>query len=221
MNSRGRLAWLLAGLAATITAIAGAGTSLWYATSFGRHMHSQSQTASYAAPGQVTVRLSDGDITVTNGPSGRVQVTRLLHWSGRKPVAGERRKGGTLVISQQCPSGFGDSCSADYTIEVPPGVALNLQTSSGDITANDTRSPELQASSDSGNIWLRFAAAPYNVWANSSSGDVTVLVPRGTGYTIHPEAPNGNSTVDIGSDPATHRSITAISGDGNITVNYN
>jgi hypothetical protein len=182
VNSRGRLAWLLAGLAATITAIAGAGTSLWYATSFGRHMHSQSQTASYAAPGQVTVRLSGGDITVTNGPSGRVQVTRLLHWSGRKPVAGERRKGGTLVISQQCPSGFGDSCSADYTIEVPPGVALNLQT---------------------------------------SSGDVTVLVPRGTGYTIHPEAPNGNSTVDIGSDPATHRSITAISGDGNITVNYN
>ena len=216
----GRLAWLLAGLASTITAIAGAGTSLWYLTSVQQHLHTQRHSASYATPAQITLQLSAGDITVTSGPAGSIQVTDQLQWSGIRPVLHQRWQGRALIITADCASGFADSCTARYTLKVPPGVPLNLATDSGDITATGTGSPELRASTASGDVWLRFAAAPYTVWASSDSGNVTVLVPPGTGYTVNPQSVDGSADIKVGSDPATHRSITVLSDDGNIAVNY-
>jgi hypothetical protein len=218
------MAWLLAGLVAMVATIATAGTSLWYMTAFGAnmHMHSVTQTVSYQGrPGLINVRLSDGDITIESGPPGRVGVTRAFAWSGGKPVPQERWNGHTLTIGQNCPGGWDSSCTVNYTIAVPPGVTLDLQTDSGNITAAGAQVAQAQASSDSGDVQLSFAAAPDSVWASSESGNVTVLVPSGGSYTVHGQTANGNSSIDVLRDPTARRSITAISDDGDITVGYN
>jgi hypothetical protein len=221
-GTRGRLSWLLAGLVATVTAIAVASATVWYAIAFKQHMHGLNGTDSYAGnPALVTIQLSDGSITISSGPPGRVTVSRELEWNGARPVASEHWYGRTFSLRQECASGFDDSCTASYTITVPPGVPVNVQTDSGDITADGTRSPELEASSDSGDITLSFGSAPYTVWASSDSGNVSVSVPAGTGYAVHPRTANGNSAVLFSPDPSSRRSITAISDDGNITVGYN
>ena len=221
-RSRGRLAWLLAGVAATVTAIVTASVSLWYLSPSRKHIHTASQTVSY--PGQpdlVTVQLSDGSVTIKSGPAGRVTVVRQLAWSGAKPVFSERWQGRTFLVGQDCPTGFDVSCTVDYTIAVPPGVALNLQTDSGNITTVGSDSPQTQASSDSGDIQLGFAAAPDSVYASSDSGNVTVGVPPGGGYAVHQQTQDGDSDIAVMNSPTDPRSITAISDDGNISVNYN
>jgi hypothetical protein len=223
-RSKGRLAWLLAGLAAMIATIATAGTSLWYLTAFqaDMHMHSVTQTVSYQGrPGLINVQLSDGDITIKSGPPGRVGVTRELQWSGGRPVPEERWNGHTLSIGQNCPDSWDSSCTVNYTIAVPPGVTVDLETDSGNITADDVRVAQAQASSDSGDVQLSFASAPDSIWASSESGNVTVLVPSGGSYALDSRAANGNSSVDILSNPTDRRSITVISDDGNIAVGYN
>jgi hypothetical protein len=219
------VAWLLAGLVAMITTIAIAGTSLWYLTAFqeNMHLHAATQTVSYQGrPGLINVQLSDGDITIKSGPPGRVGVTRELEWSGGKPLPEERWNGHTLSIGQNCPDGgFDDNCTVNYTISVPPGVTLDLQTDSGNIAADNVRVAQAQASSDSGDVQLSFASAPDSVWASSESGNVTVLVPSGGSYAVHSQAHNGNSSVDVLSSATDRQSISAISDDGNITVGYN
>jgi hypothetical protein len=220
--SRGRLAWLLAGVVATVVAIATAGSTLWYTTAYRQNVHTQEQAASYPGrPGLVTVQLTDGDITITSGPPGRVEVSRQLAWAGAKPVIDEQWNGHALTVDQNCPTGFAEICSVDYTIAVPPGVALNLETDSGDIAARRSSAPQVQASSDSGDVMLSFAAAPASVYASSDSGNVTIRVPRGDSYAVHPRADTGSSYVGFGQNPASSRSITAISDAGNITVVYN
>ena len=219
------MAWLLAGLVATVATIATAGSSLWYLTAFRANMHlyAATQTVSYRGrPGLINVQLSNGGITIQSGPSGRVTVTRELEWSGSKPVPDERWNGSTLTIGQDCPAGgFDESCTENYTISVPQGVTLDLRTDSGDIAAAGVLAAQAQASSDSGNIALSFASAPDSVWASSDSGNVAILVPSGGSYAVHGQAGNGNSSIDVLRDPAARRSITAISDDGNIAVGYN
>jgi hypothetical protein len=222
VTARGRLAWLLVGVTATVTAIATAGVALWYLNPGGQHGHSTSRTVSYTGqPDLVTVQLSDGSLTIRTGTVGQVTVTRQLAWSGTRPDTDEHWHGRTFVVTESCSSGFGESCTVNYTIFVPTDVALNLQTDSGDITTVGSSSPQTQVSSDSGDIRLGFAAAPDSVYASSDSGNVTVLVPPGNGYAVHQQADNGNWEIGVTHNPTFSRSITAISDDGNIRVNYN
>jgi hypothetical protein len=220
-GSKGRLAWLVTGVLATIIAIVTAGTSVWYETAFRQHIHTRHQTVSYPGdPGLVTVVLSDGDMTITSGVPGRVTVSSDLSWAGGQQVTGEQWHGRGLTITQQCPSGFDDVCTASYRIAVPPGVPLNLQTASGNIVADGVRSPGIQATSGAGDITLGFTSAPNNVWASSDSGNVTVTVPRGGSYAVHPQDVSGNSSIEVTADPSAPRTITVISDAGNIAVGY-
>jgi hypothetical protein len=223
VNSRGRLAWLLAGVAATVIAIATAGTSLWYLVAYHPDPRAETEKAVYTGePTGLAVTLADGDITITSGPAGRIEVTRQLQWTGTGPGISERWTGRTLTITQTCPSGFTDtSCQVDYTVAVPAGVSLTLVTYSGDIKAADNRSPQLLAEAYSGDVWLGFAAGPRIVRASTDSGDVTIRVPRGASYTVQGQADGGNSTVDVDQNPPTLGYISATSDDGDITVGYN
>jgi hypothetical protein len=221
-SSRGRLAWLCAGLVSAVTAIGLAGTGVWYAAAYRQHLHSVTKTASYAGrPDLVTVQLTDGNITIVSGSPGRVAVTRNLVWSGGEPSVDEQWNGHALTIRQDCPTGWNETCEMNYTVAVPPGVALALQTDSGDIATDDSQAPQTHASSDSGDIALDFAAPPDSVYANSSSGDVTIKVPPGGTYAIDDQSANGDAVINVQHNPAAPRSITAISDDGNITVGYN
>lgn len=225
---RGRLAWLIIGLVATVITIATAGTGLWVLTSYHPKSQSLNESAEYgiAQHGgrltQLSVTLGNGNITIVSGPAGQVTLTRLLKWTTAKPVIDEHWDGGVLSISQDCATSlFGRGCSVSYRIAVPPGVPLNLSTGSGAITAIGARSANVQASSGSGDIRLGFATAPTQVNVQTGSGDVSVEVPPGASYVVTANADDGNTDKGIPDDPGAPRSISAGSGEGNITIAYN
>lgn len=225
---RGRLAWLIIGVAATVIAIATAGTGLWVLTSYHPKNQSLSETAEYgiAQHGgrliQLSVQLGNGDITIVSGPAGQVTVTRLLKWTTARPIIEEHWDDGVLDIDQDCATGlFEQGCSVSYRIAVPPGVPLNLTTGSGAITAIGARSTNVEANSGSGDIQLGFATAPTQVNAQTGSGDVSVAVPPGASYVVTANADDGNSDIAVPDDPGAPRGITAESGEGNITITYN
>jgi len=225
---RGRLAWLIIGIVATVIAIATAGSGLWVLTSYHPQTHTLQETATYdiAQHGgrlsQLSVLLGDGDITVVSGRAGQVTVARLLTWTTAQPIIDEHWAGGVLSIGQDCATGLLQlGCSISYRIAVPPGVPLNLSTGSGNITATGARSANVRANSGSGDIQLGFATTPTQVNVQTGSGNVSVEVPPGASYVVMANADDGNSDVGIAEDPGAPRSITAESGEGNITITYN
>jgi len=221
-TGRARLAWLLAGLVATVVAILGTGTGLWFATAFHAYTHTQTQITRYPGkPADLTVNLTSGTIAIISGPAGQVTVTRTLTWTNGRPVIDEHWDNGVLNIQQHCPAGpLDQTCSVSYQIAVPPGVPLSLLSGDGDVTVTRSMSQDVQARSGSGNIMLDFATAPSSVRAQTGSGNVTILVPPGGRYAVKPSTESGNQAVDVSQDPAAPRTITASSADGNIDVLY-
>lgn len=240
-QGKGRLAWLVTGAVVTVTLIATASFSLWYVTSFNQKIHYQTQAQSYTGrPASLTIRLDSGNITLTTGPAGRIEVTRALGWSGAKPSIDERWDGRALSIEQHCPgSVLSRTCAVGYTIAAPPGVtvtattdsgtigatgldgALRLTSLAGDVIVNRARSAVVLASSDAGDVRLGFAAAPVFVQAQTAAGNVSVRVPRGVTYTVLPVADAGTIRDSVSSTPTAQRSISATSDSGDVTVVYN
>lgn len=241
MASNGRLAWLVIGVVSTVTAISAASSGMWYLTGFRPSLHNQTYTETYAGnPGALSVKLSSGDIRIQQGPAGHVEIARDLSWTKARPSVSEHWNGHELDITANCPSsGFGENCSVNYTIAVPPGVSVNaitgsgrvtatgmdgrldLTTYSGDINVTGAQSAEVIASTDAGNVNLAFATAPDSVQASTDAGDVNIAVPPGEKYDVRPTANSGNTSIAVNDDPAAPRSIVVTSAAGNVMVVYN
>ena len=241
MASSGRLGWLVIGVISTVVALTATSGGVWFLTSFRPALHDKSYTESYAWHAKaLTVQLSSGDIRVRQGQAGHVRIIRDLRWTKSSPSVSEHWNGRTLDVTSDCPaSGFGEACSVDYTITLPPGVSitaitdsgsvtatgvdgsLNLTTLSGDIAVTGARSAAVTASSDSGNVRLCFAVPPGSVQATTAAGDVRIEVPPGGTYAVHTTADSGDTSVAVSSDPSAPRGITATSDAGNVSVVYN
>lgn len=240
MASKGRLAWLAIGVSTTVVALTASSAGVWFYTAYRPSAHDKTYTENYAwAAKTLGVQLSSGDLQVFQGPPGHVEIFRDLRWTRTKPSVTEHWNGRALDVAAQCPaSGFGESCSVDYTITVPPGVSvtavtdggtiradgmdgsLSLTTLSGDVFVTGARSTEVFASSDAGNVRLGFTAAPDSIQATTAAGDVRIEVPPGDSYAVHPTADSGNLRVEVSDDPSSRRSIVATSDSGNLTVVY-
>ena len=219
-RARPGVAWLLAGVLVTVTAIGSASFGIWFSTGFQPDHHQARQSRIYpGTPSALTVRVSSGDVTVRPGQPGTIRVVDVLRWTHTKPSVSERWRGGTFEITQDCASGMLElSCNADFSIAIPPGVRLDLQTDSGDITVTGSRAGTVAASSASGDISLAFDAAPGLVNAIAYSGNLTVAVPPGLSYDVLPIAASGNLTVTVPGDATAPRVIHATSDDGNVTI---
>jgi hypothetical protein len=110
--------------------------------------------------------------------------------------------------------------SGDVTARTTSGaVELNdvrgnadVTTGAGAITSNASRIAAFTARSDSGWVTAAFDAPPERVEIRSTSGPVTLQVPKGR-YRLSLHAPSGQVHVsDIGDDPAAARTITVTSG---------
>lgn len=95
---------------------------------------------------------------------------------------------------------------------------LKARTSSGNITATRVSSKDVDAQVDSGNVDLRFAAAPDKVVARSSSGNIEVVVPSQEKYAVRAETDSGRREVSAPQDSAAKRTIDAETNSGNVTV---
>ena len=138
--------------------------------------HEFTTHASYPDVHRLVVDNSTGDIHLVRAPAGSpVTVTAHVTEGLRTPHrSATRTAGGTLRLSASCadvPFG-GAACNVGYTVAVPAGTGLTVDSSGGDVSVRDYagRAP-LAVSSSSGDVDLTGISVP-SLQLESSAGDV-------------------------------------------------
>jgi hypothetical protein len=193
----------------------------------------QQAEQSYDVPGKIAfleARTGAGDIVVNESDRTGVHVTETLHWRGDRPKDGHAVNGDRLTLDYRC-----RSCAVDYKVEIPRGLEVKLDsgsgtftlrgltgpvaasTGSGDIDAQGLTGKRVTAGTGSGEVKLRFAAAPDLVKVETGAGDGLVWVPRGA-YNVTTQTGAGNRTVEVTQDPSSQRTIVVKTGAGDAVV---
>jgi hypothetical protein len=182
---------------------------------------------------QLEGKAGDSVITETGGDS--IRVTETLRWRGDdKPKPQHNVEAGALFVTYDCESNWG-SCSVDYKIEVPKGLAVDVNSGSGDITlraltgqidavvgsgdvdATGLAGKKVYAKAGSGNVELRYTAAPDSAELQTGSGDVTLHVPDGA-YDVKTDVGSGDANVSVKSDATSAHKISLTAGSGDVTL---
>jgi hypothetical protein len=101
------------------------------------------------------------------------------------------------------------------------GGTIRASSDSSGVTGTDLKARNVDASSDSGHVYLDFAEPPDNVVAKSDSSRVEVVVPDGSGpYNVKPATDNGDVVVEIPSDPSSNRTIEITSDSSDVVLRY-
>jgi uncharacterized membrane protein len=179
-----------------------------------------------------------GDVTVRQVLAGeQPRIVRTSHWSFDEPRSQVSQRAGRATVTTDCPPYVGlTSCSVDVLAVLPAGVAVQVRTTTGDVslrrldgevtvdsTTGDVNARQLAADQVSvqtgvGDVSLAFDAAPTSVTARAGTGDVQVAVPTGQTYAVTARSSVGDRTVTVPTaDSATH-SITATSSLGDVSV---
>lgn len=126
--------------------------------------------------------------------------------SGNDAVSG---LSGSVVID-------GDSGQVDLANMSGP---LRISTGSGNITASAIRSPTVLATSNEGDVDIRFAAAPQLADVSCQAGNATARVPvAGHRYRVSVTAGSGTARSKVPSDGRSRSVVQVSSGTGNATV---
>jgi hypothetical protein len=145
--------------------------------------------------GNLALRGLTGPVTVGSG-SGDVQANLL---TGR--------------VSLQTGSG-------NITGGALSGPKVTLKAGSGNIAIDSLESLDVVVTDGSGNIDLTFTKAPTRVKVSNSSGNVSVVLPRGVRYQINATTDSGNRNVGVLQTSAPDHVITVTDGSGNVSVTY-
>jgi hypothetical protein len=228
--------WLVL-ICAAVVAVGVAALGDWH-----KAFHVQKQTTVTTYPAAHVERLvlsvpRGGDIQVRNGSGIRV-VRQTSKRAGVRVDAQRTLAGGTLTIRDSCGGdGFlgSSSCSADYALTVPEGVALILSTVSGDVTLDDivqsaqvrTVSGDIDASgclsrmdahSVAGDVSLETRCAPARLFVETNSGDVDLSIPSGR-YDLTTASDSGDVAVSgVVSAPGSERIVRVATSGGDIDV---
>jgi hypothetical protein len=225
-------AWLvIGGVGTAILLIAGA---LSVAGWLGYRTEVQSQVY-HQSIATIDIDIATGDLVLSPGEPDTVSLTRRLHWSYTKPTVEEHWDGQTLRVTGACRGvSFGPNCGVDYTVAVPPGIAIRAHTSTGDVLVRDLHgelqlstdtgdiiaSNSVTASADTGDITLSFSAPPQAVSAGTDTGDVTLAVPPGDDYHVQAQTDTGDVGIAVQQNEGSARSITARTNTGDINISY-
>ncbi|MGW2161773.1 DUF4097 family beta strand repeat-containing protein [Nonomuraea sp. NPDC001699] len=199
---------------------------------------SNQDTVSYEVKDKVSklqVKSDAGDVVITETDGPAVRVIETLRWrNDDKPKPQHKVEAQALFVTYDCPSNWG-SCSVDYKIEIPKGMAVDLDSGSGDITLRalsgqltaDLGSGDLDGSgmtgkkayvkAGSGNVELKYAAAPDSTELECGSGDIVLKVPAGA-YNVKTDVDSGDSAVSVKSDPSSPRTISLTAGSGDVAL---
>jgi hypothetical protein len=198
------------------------------------------ETAVYTQPiSALSVTTTTGDVSISVGATGSpVVVRRVLQWSFGTASSVESVTDGRLDVTARCSIGFGlGSCDVGYEITVPPGLALQLSSHTGDVdtagpigdltVSNHTGDVEVRGaaaaradvSTSTGNVNLSFVTAPRDVLVRASTGDVGIVVPSdGTSYDVRTAASTGDESVTVPNSPGADRRIDVGTSTGDIDV---
>lgn len=137
----------------------------------------------------------------------------------RLPVAASSSSGDIRVTGMRGPLVL-DSAGGSITVR-DSGGDLQLQSSAGDVTVRDANATTVDASSSGGDVRIELGNIPRRVAANSSAGDVEIILPPGeTGYRVEADASDGEADVQVRTDPDSPNVIQASSSAGEVTVRY-
>jgi hypothetical protein len=194
-------------------------------------------TVSYEVTDKVAklrVESGSGDTVITETGGSAIRVVETLQWRDSKPNAEHSVDGDTLFIRYDCAQGWG-GCSVNYKIEIPKGLQVDADAGSGDITLRSLTGPldvtagsgdvdasglagkKVVAEAGSGNIELKYTAAPDSAALEAGSGDVTLHVPDGS-YDVKTEVGSGDANVAVGKDPKSPHKLSLTAGSGNVSV---
>lgn len=186
---------------------------------------------------RIVVRSDAGDVRLTPAAVDRVTVEERRTWLWEAPKVSTTLESGTLVLSGSCPGArLMDLCQTEFTVRVPTGVAvrvdsgagmidirgldgpLDLRSTTGAISGSELLSDSVRAQSTSADVRLGFISAPTLLTAVSRSGDVDVALPVAN-YRIDGSSSSGDVAVrGLFRDDLAPRQVTASSRDGSVTV---
>jgi hypothetical protein len=98
---------------------------------------------------------------------------------------------------------------------------ITAKSGDGSIEGSQLRSADFQATTGDGDVSLAWALTPTQVDATSGDGDIHLSVPVGSGpYRISTTTGDGGSHVTVPNDSEAAASLSAHTGDGDITIGY-
>ncbi|MET0842980.1 MAG: DUF4097 family beta strand repeat-containing protein [Mycetocola sp.] len=130
--------------------------------------------------------------------------------SGRNGSIGAEDLTGSLDLS---------TTNGAIDVDGASGV-LALHTTNGRIEVDDSTATDVQAQTTNGAVLLSFSDAPDLVTANSTNGEIRIVVPDdGTEYFVDANTTNGRiDTEDVPGDRRADRTIRAETTNGGVTV---
>ena len=165
--------------------------------------HTFTAHSTFAGVHRLIVDNSVGDVHLVRARAGApVSVTaHVTEGLGNPRRTAQRSAGGTLRLSASCANVFvGPSCDVGYTVAVPAGVRVGIESSGGDITVRDYvgRTP-LSLSSSAGDIKASGITVP-SLQLDSSAGDVRADAIRAP--VVHGESSAGDVVLSALLGPA-------------------
>ncbi|MEU6895320.1 DUF4097 family beta strand repeat-containing protein [Streptomyces sp. NPDC046557] len=179
----------------------------------------------------LVIKGTVGDIKVS-GEATSVSVTEKHSYQTAEPVASHSLVDGTYTLSYTCPD---SKCGVDYTVQVPAGTAVQVTSETGDINlskltggigartgtgrieATDLSSPQVQLTTDTGDVTAGFVKSPSSVSAKVSTGDVRIAVPAGQ-YAVDARSESGDVHVEVPQAADSSSKIIAKTDTGSVTV---
>jgi DUF4097 and DUF4098 domain-containing protein YvlB len=207
-------------------------------TGFPRANQTEQQSQTYHHTiSAIEFNVDSGDLRLSTSDASDISVTRRLGWTHTRPSITEEWQGDTLRISTTCQE---SACYTDYTVTLPSNVrikadtsagdirvmgasgAVTLHSGAGDISATSLGSPDVDATTNAGDITVRLTVVPATVSARSAAGDVEVSVPDAgpEGYRVQASTGAGDNRVAVTANAASTHTVVATSNAGDITVRY-
>ena len=99
------------------------------------------------------------------------------------------------------------------------GGPLRINTSAGNVDAEDITAEFVDATTGAGRIRMSLAEPPGRVGLRTGAGNIVLALPETAGrFRVDAEAGAGRVDVGVANDPGASRAVIARSGAGNITI---
>jgi hypothetical protein len=179
-------------------------------------------TSFTAGARELVVTVHAGRIELVPSPDGRIHVTTTRRWSLWAPTARHTEAGGALTLTGDCPlpGSLGITrCAVDQRVSVPAGTSIRVTADTGDLTAIDLAVVSFEAQASRGSISASFVRPPDRTLVRLDAGSVRLTVPTTT-YAVDATVPAhaGHLTLEVPSDPAAPRQISAHISRGDLQI---
>jgi len=182
----------------------------------------------------------NGEVQVRGGGGNEIAVrTVLVERNEGDAEYSVDVDGDRLVIAGDCDARWWDRCAVGFIVTVPSDFEVDVETNNGRIGLSDVDgevrvetdngaieadrigSTMVDARTDNGRIRLSFDDAPTDVSATTDNGAIAVRLPDlDLDYSVDADSSRGAVDVDVRTDPAAERHVTARSDNGAIDVEY-